>query len=70
MVSWNVRGLGGQEKRKEVHSLVKEKRLWILCLQETKLQMCDDGGCLSVWDSQPVAFYFRSSLGAFRGLLT
>ena len=49
---------------------MKEKRLWILCLQETKLQRCHDGVCLSVWDGQPVAFSFRPSLRAFGGLLS
>jgi len=70
LVSWNVRGLRGFEKRKEVRSLVTEKRPWILCLQETKLQRCDDGVCLSLWDGQSVAFSFRPSLGASGGLLT
>jgi len=37
LVSWNVRGLGGLEKRKEVKDLVKEKLPFVLCLQETKL---------------------------------
>jgi len=35
--SWNVRGLGGVEKKKEVRKLVEEKGLSILCLHETKL---------------------------------
>lgn len=35
LISWNVRGLGGVEKRKEVHKLVGEKHPFILCLQET-----------------------------------
>jgi len=69
LVSWNIRGLGGLKKRKEVRSLVKEKRPWILCLQETKLQKCDVDVCMSVWDGQPAAFSFRPSLGASGGLL-
>lgn len=35
LVSWNIRGLGGFEKRKEVCSLVKEKCPFIVFLQET-----------------------------------
>ncbi|XP_024630380.2 exodeoxyribonuclease-like [Medicago truncatula] len=70
LVSWNVRGLGGLEKRKDVRSLVQEKRPWILCLQETKLGRCDDGLRLAVWDGQSVAFSFRPSLGASGGLMT
>ncbi|GAU51099.1 hypothetical protein TSUD_411800 [Trifolium subterraneum] len=35
-------GLGGLEKRKEVRKLVVDLSPFILCLQETKLQTCDD----------------------------
>jgi len=37
IVTWNVRGLGGFEKRREVRSLVEEKKLTVVCVQETKL---------------------------------
>jgi len=70
LLSWNVRGLGSLEKRKEVRSLVKEKRPLILCIKETKLQRCDVDVCLSVWDGQQASFSFRPSLGASGGLLT
>jgi exonuclease III len=42
IISWNVRGLGGAEKRKEVRKLVGEKNPIIVCLQGKKLQRCDD----------------------------
>ena len=42
IVSWNVHGLGGLEKRKEVKELVKDKAPLELCIQETKLQVIDD----------------------------
>jgi len=70
LVSWNIRGLGGLEKRKEVRSLVKEKRSWIVCLQETKLQRCEVEVCKSMWDDQTVVFSFLPSVGASGGLLT
>jgi len=70
LLSWNVRGLGGHEKRKEVRSLVKDKNPLILCLQETKLQLCDDRVCASLWDRHSAAFSFRPSQGASGGLLT
>jgi len=37
ILTYNVRGLGGCEKRKEVRQLVLEKHPLVLCLQETKL---------------------------------
>jgi len=70
LLSWNVGGLGGHEKIKVVRSLVKDKNPLILCLQETKLQMCDDRVCSSVWDRQLATFSFCPSQGASRGLLT
>lgn len=33
VISWNVSGLGGFEKRKEVRKRVSEKSAFILCLQ-------------------------------------
>jgi exonuclease III len=70
LLSWNVRGLGSYEKRKEVRSLVKAKNPLVMCLQETKLQMCDVNVCSSLWDRQSVEFSFRPSQGASGGLLT
>lgn len=48
IISWNVRGLGGFEKRKEVRQLVKEKHPFILCIQETKFSVIDTVICKSL----------------------
>jgi len=69
-LSWNVRGLGGAEKRREVRLLVGEKVPFILCIQETKLQSCDDLFCASLWGASTHSYSFYSSTGASRGLLT
>ena len=70
LVSWNVRGLGGLEKRKDVRKLVGEKKPFILCLQETKLSVCDLSLCTSLWGDPDHAFSYRPSVGALGGLLT
>jgi exonuclease III len=70
IVSWNVRGLGRAEKKKEVRKLVGEKNLFIVCLQETKLQVCDDALCSSLWGNSPFGFSFCLYVGASGGLLT
>jgi len=62
LVSWNVRGLGGLEKRKEVMLLVGEKVLFILYLQDTKLQLFDDFLCASLWGNAPCAFSYINRL--------
>lgn len=42
IISYNVRGLGGGEKKVEVRRLVNEKHLFVLCIQETKWNLVDD----------------------------
>ncbi|MCH83336.1 endonuclease/exonuclease/phosphatase family protein [Trifolium medium] len=69
ILSWNIRGLGGMEKKKEVRNLVREKNLLFLCLQETKLGVCDDFLCASLWGNSPLGYFFRPSVGASGGLL-
>jgi exonuclease III len=70
IVSWNVRGLGRLEKRKEVRKLIGDLAPSILCIQETKLQSCDASLSLALWGNSPHAFSYRSSVGASGGLLT
>lgn len=67
LISWNVRGLGGLEKRREVKKLVLEKIPFILCLQETKLAVCDDFLCNSLWGDSSHAFSYRPSVGGLWG---
>jgi exonuclease III len=70
IISWNIRGLGVVVKRKEVHKLIRETSLSIVCLQEIKLSLYDDFLCTSLWGNAPHAFFFRPSVGASGGLLT
>jgi exonuclease III len=70
LFSWNVRGLGGAEKRKEVRNLVAEKRPQILCLQETKMVLCDEIMCATLWSDSSFSFSYRPSVGASGGILT
>ena len=36
ILSWNVRGVNDQEKRKVIKAFIKTQRVDIVCLQETK----------------------------------
>jgi len=69
IISWNVRGLGGFEKRREVCNLVREKKPLILCIQETKLVSIDVQSSRSLWGGVDVEFSFQPSIGASGGLL-
>jgi exonuclease III len=42
VLSYNVMGLGGGEKRVEVRRLVQEKQPFVLCIQESKLMTVSD----------------------------
>ena len=38
IMSWNVRGVNNQDKRKVLKGFIRSKKVDIVCLQETKLQ--------------------------------
>jgi exonuclease III len=69
IILWNVRGLGTVEKRKEVRNLVRDKGPFILCIQETKLSVCDAMLCASMWGESLHSYSYRPSVGAAGGLL-
>jgi exonuclease III len=70
IISWNVRGLGGVEKRREVCQLVREKNPSILCIQETKLTVFDGLVRKCIWSDTNVNFSFQLSRGASGWLVT
>ena len=70
IISWNVRGLGGFEKRREVCNLVREKKPLILCIQETKLVSIDVQLSQSLWGGVDVYFTFKPSIGESGVLLS
>ncbi|XP_045831090.1 uncharacterized protein LOC123922415 [Trifolium pratense] len=61
IISWNIRGLGCFEKKKEVRKLVRDLKPFILC---------DDFLCSNLWGSSSFGFSYRPSVGASGGLLT
>lgn len=62
--SYNIRGLGGRAKKKEVQQIVKNQKLDLLCLQETKMENVSrcDGGAL--WDGDYFDWVWQQSQGA------
>jgi exonuclease III len=49
VLSYNVRGLGGGEKRAEVRRLIGEKHPMVVCIQETKLSVVNAQVIKAVW---------------------
>ena len=70
IISWNVRGLGGCEKRREVCHMVREKNQYILCLQESKLSVVNDLVGKAIWNDNNVDFSYQPSIGASGGMIT
>lgn len=69
VITYNVRGLGGFEKRAEVRRLVQDKHPFVFCLQESKLSVVDKFLIKSLWGSDPCGFSFQASAGASGGLI-
>jgi len=70
VISYNVRGLGGGEKRVEVRRLVQEKNPFVLCIQESKMSFVDDFLIKSIWGLTPCGYSYQPSSGASGGLIT
>jgi len=70
ILTYNVRGLGGGEKREKVRRLVLDKHPLVLRLQETKIQVMNDAMLRSVWGNNPVGYSYQPSSGASGGLIT
>jgi len=70
IISWNVRGLGSFEKRREVGNLVREKKPFILCIQESKLAVFDTTVCKAIWGNVIADFSFQPSVEASGDLVT
>jgi len=70
IISWNVRGLGGCEKRREVCHMVREKNPYILCLQESKLSVVNDLVGKAIWNDNNVDFSYQPSIGSSGGMIT
>ncbi|GLT47336.1 hypothetical protein SLA2020_210410 [Shorea laevis] len=68
-MSFNVRGLGGVLKRKEVGRVVRKERPDFMLLQETKLQKVDGHLCRGMWYSDGCDWAMTESVGASGGLL-
>ena len=69
IISWNVRGLNEWDERLRVRNLIKNWRLDIVCLQETKLELITRAVIRSLWGGQHVDWSYLGSCGAFGGVL-
>ncbi|XP_028069638.1 uncharacterized protein LOC114272166 [Camellia sinensis] len=69
IMSWNVRGLGRKDKRGKILKLVKDKKLDMLLLQETKKSNVDELLVKSLRPLDSLQFLAVDSVGSAGGLL-
>ncbi|GAU16879.1 hypothetical protein TSUD_368280 [Trifolium subterraneum] len=68
--SLNVRGLGGRIKKKEVREIIYSNHLDFIAIQETKLQVVDEGLCHYLWGNPFCEWSFILVVGNSGGILS
>lgn len=68
--TYNIRGLGGKAKKKDIQLLVRLNKLDVLCVQETKTVKIDRSTCAMLWDVDDFAWEYNPAQGAAGGLIT
>jgi exonuclease III len=69
ILSWNVRGFNCPDKRLMVRNLLRQWRVDIVCLQETKLELISRKDVISLWGCRYVDWCYVATSGAARGIL-
>lgn len=69
MMSWNARGLGKKEKRSKFKKILRDHKVDILMLQETKKVGISDNFVRSIWGQRDFQFSEVDADGLSGGLL-
>ncbi|KAG2695986.1 hypothetical protein I3760_07G037600 [Carya illinoinensis] len=69
IVYWNVRGLNELNKRLRIRNMLREWKVDIVCLQETKLKTIDRRIVRSLWSGVHVDWAYLASNGVSGGVL-
>ncbi|KAL8479431.1 hypothetical protein ACS0TY_026354 [Phlomoides rotata] len=70
ILSYNIRGLGGKAKKKEISILVNKWKVDACCIQETKLEKVEEKLCKRLWGRRNLGCAFKSEEGRAGGLIT
>jgi exonuclease III len=69
IISWNVRGMNELEKKTKIRRLLREWKVDIVCLQETKVEVIIREEVRNVWECIHVDWVYLGSRGALGGIL-
>lgn len=61
LISYNIRGLGGLAKKKEMLNLIRKQKPNLICIQETKMEFINRALCYLMWGSNDFDFAFKLS---------
>ncbi|CAL5344867.1 unnamed protein product [Camellia sinensis] len=69
ILSWNCRGLGRREKKGKIRSMIIDRKIDIVLLQETKLSSCTELDVKALWPKARMDYSYVDSDGNSGGLL-
>ena len=69
LISWNIRGLGRPEKKRRIKAVIKERKVDMVMLQETKRANISNQCVKSIWPYDQVAYMNVDADGSAGGLL-
>jgi len=69
ILSWNVRGLNELDKRLRIKGLIRDWKVDVVCLMETKMEVINRAVVHSLWGCQHVDWCYMGASGASGGIL-
>ncbi|GMI76987.1 hypothetical protein HRI_001368000 [Hibiscus trionum] len=69
ILTWNIRGMNSDNKTTTIRTLVRQQRIKILFLQETKMEWISESTIRKIWYDDEYCFTVSPSTGRSGGLL-
>ena len=69
ILSWNVRGANDSSKRKVIKTFIRNQRVDVICIQETKIQAMSDYIARSIGSGRFIEWKAVNVEGALGGIL-
>lgn len=69
LLSWNIRGLGSEDRRAIVKDLIRSEKVHMTLLQESKLRPMSEKTARELWGSRFVRWLARESVGLVGGFI-
>jgi exonuclease III len=69
ILSWNVKGINELNKRLRIKGLIRDWKVDLVCLMETKMKVITRAVVRSLWGCQHVDWCYMGASGASGGIL-